>query len=221
MDILQVTQNDAVCKMSGAFKTTPIIPLHYLIAIPPITLTLSKLTDDFHLCIQHLLPFTLICTITTFNPAADWHLSLNPPTSLTHLIPNSFPPFTFPSPLYKSIWTYPWVHNNTVITLSHKSKEATKELIHTPPYDTFHLFVQLLTIPSPPFAASFLLFQGQMLVHHSATRDSSQPCMLLAALYKGLTYNSLSNYVHIFLLDLSLTQYFFHSYKYTIPFSFT
>jgi len=34
MDILQVAQNDAVRKMSGAFKTTPIVPLHYLMAIP-------------------------------------------------------------------------------------------------------------------------------------------------------------------------------------------
>jgi len=59
INILQVAQNDTVRKMSGTFKTTPIVPLHYLMAIHPINLTLSKLTDLFYLCIQHLLPFTL------------------------------------------------------------------------------------------------------------------------------------------------------------------
>jgi len=45
MDILQVAQNDAVRKMSGAFKTTPIVPLHYLMAIPPLPLPyLNSLT---------------------------------------------------------------------------------------------------------------------------------------------------------------------------------
>ena len=71
LDILQVAQNDAVQKMSSAFKTTPIIPLHYLIAIPPISLTITKLTSVFCLWIQHLPPSSLICTITTFNPATD------------------------------------------------------------------------------------------------------------------------------------------------------
>ena len=127
-------------------------------AIPPISLTLSKLTDVFRLRIQRLPPSTLIRTLTTCNPTADWHLSLNPPTPLTRLLPDRFPPFNFPSPTYKSIWTHPQVRDNTVIALSHESKEATKTLIRTPPYDTFHLFVCLLTIPSPPFAASFLLF---------------------------------------------------------------
>jgi len=102
LDILQVAQNDAVRKMSGAFKTTPIVPLHYLMAIPPLPLTITKLTDVFRLRIQRLPPTHLLHTITTFNPAADWHLSLNPPTSLTRLLPVSFPPFIYPSPTYES-----------------------------------------------------------------------------------------------------------------------
>jgi len=187
-----------------------------LAPVPPISLTLTKLTDVFRLCIQHLPPFTLIRTITTFNPAADWHLSLNPPTSLTCLLPDSFPPFTFPSPTYKSTWTHPQVRDNTVIALSRESKEATKTLICTPAYDTFHLFVCILTIPSPPFAASFLLFQGQTLVHHGAMRDSSRPHVLFAAICQGLTYNSLSNHVHIFLPDLSLSSYLLCSHKHTL-----
>jgi len=88
-------------------------------------------------------------------------------------------------------------------------------LIRIPSYDTFHLFVRLLTIPSPPFAASFLLFQGQTLVHHGAMRDSSRPRALFAAVCQGLTYAPLSNHVRIFLPDLSLSNYLFRLHKHS------
>jgi len=215
LDILQVAQNDAVHKMSGAFKTTPIVPLHYLMAIPPIPLTISKLTSIFRLRIQQLPPSTLIRTITTYNPAADWHLSLHPSTCLSRLLPDCFPPFFYPSPTYESFWTHPQVCDNTVIALSRESKEATKTIIKQPPYDTFHLFICILTIPSPPFAASFLLFKGQTLVHHGATRDADRLRTLLMALCNGLTYASLSNHVQIFLPDLSLKPYLFRSHKHS------
>ena len=42
-DILQVAQNNAVRRISGGFKTTPIRPLHNLTCILPISLTLTKL----------------------------------------------------------------------------------------------------------------------------------------------------------------------------------
>jgi len=216
LDILQVAQNDAVRQMSSAFKTTPVIPLHYLLAIPPLPLTIIKLTDVFRLCIQHLPPSHLIRTITTFNPTADWHLSLQPPTCLTRLLPDSFPPFIYPSPTYKSMWTHPQVWDNTIFKISPATKEATKHLIKQPSYDTFHLFVQLLTIPSPPFAASFLLFKGQTLVHSGVARDSSRVRTLFLALCQGLTYASLSNHVCIFLLDLSLQPYLFCSHKHPL-----
>ena len=202
--------------MSGAFKTTPIVPLHYLMAIPPLSLTIAKLTAVFRLRIQRLPPSTLIHTITTYNPTADWHLTLNPPTCLTRLLPDSFPPFIYPSPTYESFWTHPQVHDNTVIALSRESKEATKTIIKQPSYNTFHLFVRLLTIPSPPFAASFLLFKGQTLVHHSATWDAEHPCALLLALCNGLMYTHLSNHIHIFLLDLSLRPYLFRLHKHPL-----
>jgi len=216
LDILQVAQNNPVHKMSGAFKTTPIVPLHYLMAIPPIPLTISKLTSVFRLRIQCLPPSTLIRTLTTYNPAVDWHLSLNPSTCLSQLLPDSFPPFFYLSPTYESFWTYPQVCDNTVIALSRKSKEATKTLIKQLSYDTFHLFVHILTIPSPPFAASFLLFKGQTLVHHGVTRDADRLCALLMALCNGLMYASLSNHIRIFLPDLSLKPYLFRSHKHPL-----
>ena len=216
LDILQVAQNDMVRKMSGAFKTTPVVPLHYLMAIPPIPLTIKKLTSSFRLRISRLPPFSLIRTITTFNPAADWHLSLRPPTALTRLLPDVFPTFYLPSPIHTSYWTHPQVRDNTVIALSRESKEATKFIINQPPYHTFHLFIRVLTIPSPPFAASFLLFKGQTLVHSGATRDCVRLRALFQALCTGLTYASLSNHVRIFIPDLSLSPYLFRSHKHPL-----
>ena len=216
LDILQVAQNDMVRKMSGAFKTTPIVPLHYMMAIPPLPLTIKKLTSVYRLHIQRLLPSSLIRTITLANPSADWHLSLNPPTALTRLLPDSFLPFFLPKPLYDTHWSHPQFRDHSAYTLTAETKQATKLLISIPSPDIFHLFIRILTIPSPPFAASFLLFRGQTLVHSGATSDPSRLRALFSALCNGLTYASLSNHVRIFLLDLSLSPYLFHFHKHPL-----
>jgi len=49
INTLQIAQNDVVRKMSGCFKTMPIIPLYYIVAIPPFSYTLKKLTTTFTL----------------------------------------------------------------------------------------------------------------------------------------------------------------------------
>ena len=216
LDILQIAQNDMVRKMSGAFKTTPIIPLHYMMAIPPLPLTIKKLTTVFRLRIQRLPPSTLIRTITYSNPAADWHLSLNPPTALTRLLPEFFPPFFLPAPTYNSHWIHPQFRDHSAYKLTAETKEATKILISQPSPDAFHLFIRVLTIPSPPFAASFLLFRGQTLVHSGAASNPSRLRALFLALCNGLTYASLSSHVHIFLPDLSLSPYLFHFHKHPL-----
>ena len=216
LDILQVAQNDMVRKMSGAFKTTPIVPLHYLMAIPPLPLSIKKLTAVFRLHIQRLPPYTLIRTITSSNPAADWHLSLNPPTALTRLLPDFFPQFFLPAPTYDNLWTHPQFRDHSAYKLTAETKEATKLLISQPPPDIFHLFIRVLTIPSPPFAASYLLFRGQTLVHSGAASDTSRLRALFLALCNGLTYASLSSHVRIFLLDLFLSPYLFHFHKHPL-----
>ena len=216
LNILQVAQNDMVHKMSGAFKMTPIVPLHYMMAIPPLPLTITKLTLNFRLHLQRLPPSTLLCTITLSNPAADWHLSLNPPTALTRLLPDAYPTFFFPAPLYDTTWTHPQFCDHLAYKLTSDTKEATKLLILQPPPHTFHLFIHILMIPSPPFAASFLLFKGQTLVHSGAVWDPSCLRALFMALCNGLTYASLSNHIHIFLPDLSLSPYLFLFHKHPL-----
>ena len=89
-------------------------------------------------------------------------------------------------------------------------------LISQPPPNVFHLFIHILTILSPPFAASFLLFKGQTLVHSGAVRDPSCLHALFMALCNGLTYAFLSNHVCIFLPDLSLSPYLFQFHKHPL-----
>ena len=216
LDILQVAQNDMVRKMSRAFKTTPIVPLHYMMAIPPLPLSIKKLTAVFRLRVQRLPPSTLICTITLTNLSADWHLSLNLPTALTRLLPDFFPPFYLPKPLYDTNWSHPQFRDHSAYKLTTETKEATKLLISQPPSNIFHLFIRILTIPSPPFAASYLLFRGQTLVHSGVTCDPLHLCTLFSALCEGLTYASLSNHICIFLLDLSLSPYLFQFHKHPL-----
>jgi len=217
LKILQTAQNDMVRKMSRAFKTTPITPLHYLVAIPPISLTIKKLSDTFTLRIQCLPPFTLLCTLPSSHPkAAFWHPSFISNTTLMQLLPLTFPPFTFPSPPSAHTWSHPQICNNTAIKINRKSKESTEHLIHTPEYNTFHLFVHVLTTPSPPFSSCFLLFHGQTLIYKGVTCNASRPHALFSALCEGLTYAHLSNHVRIFLPDLSLTNYLFHMHKHSL-----
>jgi len=162
---------------------------------------------------------------TLHNPAADCIspsllLYCSPETCLTHLLPSSFPPFSFPSHPSSHAWTHPQVRDNAVIKpcikLSRESKEATKSIITNIPYDTFHLFLKILTIPSPPFSAAFLLYRGPNLVLSGASRDSSRPGALMSALCQGLTYAPLSNHICIFLPDLTLSNYLFHTSKHAL-----
>ena len=91
---LQVAQNDAICKISGCFHTTPILPLHHLLAIPPIHFTLTKLHDSFNDRLARLPPNVQIRTIPYHNPAACWPAHISFSTSLTRLPFFSVPPIS-------------------------------------------------------------------------------------------------------------------------------
>ena len=138
LETLQVAQNILVHKMSSCFKTMPVTPLHYLMAIPPIANTIKKLTSTFTLRLQCLPPSTLLHTLLHHNPSTNWHPSLCPPTALTRILPNSFPPFYFPSHPSTPSWSYPRVCDNTIIKINCKTQDSTKLLISQPGHNTFH-----------------------------------------------------------------------------------
>ena len=91
---LQVAQNDAARKISGCFRTTPTLPLHHLLAIPPIHFTLTKLRDSFNDRLARLPPTVQLRSIPYHNPAACWPPHVSFSTSLTRLPFFSTPPIS-------------------------------------------------------------------------------------------------------------------------------
>jgi hypothetical protein len=86
ISVLQVVQNDALRKMGGCFKMTPIDPLHNLMAIPPIEFTARKLVRSSGDRISRLPPTHLVRTIITHNPALSALGPVTPPTTLRRLL---------------------------------------------------------------------------------------------------------------------------------------
>jgi len=87
-----VAQNDAIRKISGCFRTTPTLPLHHLLAIPPIRFTLTKLCDSFDDRLACLPPTVQLHTIPYHNLAACWPAHISISTLLTRLPFFSAPP---------------------------------------------------------------------------------------------------------------------------------
>ena len=90
-----------------------------------------------------------------------------------------------------------------------------KTIIQQPPSDTFHLYVQILTTPSPPFTGSFLLYKGERLVLSGTVSDLSKTRGLLRALLLGLTYNYFSHHIRIFLPNPAISGLIFRTSKHS------
>jgi hypothetical protein len=101
ISVLQVAQNDALRKMSGCFRTTPIDPLHNLLAIPPMEYTARKLVRSYSDRLARLPPTHLVHTILSHNPASAAYTPSTPSTALTrlHAASPASPPFTLPPPV--------------------------------------------------------------------------------------------------------------------------
>lgn len=101
---LQVAQNVMIRKLSGAFKKTiPVEPLHYLMAILPSSLYVTKLLFPYKDRVRRLPPFAQLRTLLHTNPAAYWRLSLQPETALSCILPSD----TIPPPFYHTIPPFP------------------------------------------------------------------------------------------------------------------
>ena len=106
LHILQVAQNDAVRKLSGTFKTTPIEPLHNMVAIPPIKYLVPKLRLQATNRISRLPHSHRLLTLTSNDPTRFHPPFITVPTPLTTLLPASLPPFFLPS---HRMWSHPQV----------------------------------------------------------------------------------------------------------------
>jgi len=152
--ILQVAQNVAVRKISGTFRTTPIEPLHNMLAIPPIRFTIAKYREAFTIRLSKLPPSALLCTITSHDPSAFYIPPTPIPTPLTSLLPTSFLPFCIPTGL---TWSHPRVHSTLHLPATPTRTETIIALANNPPSD--HNTIHVYPIPHPDhFVAAFLTF---------------------------------------------------------------
>ena len=157
---LQVAQNEAVHHISGSFCTTPINPLHNMLAIPPIWFTVTKYHAAFSARLSQLPPTTNLYTITTVDQSAFFAPPTPIPTPLTSLLPSSFPVFHIPTRL---TWSHPQVHNALTLPKSKPCADTIAHLANQPPpgYTCVHIY----PLPHPEHsAAAFLSFIDGTLV---------------------------------------------------------
>ncbi len=161
LHMAQVAQNDALRCIAGCFWTTPVEPLHHLLAIPPIHYTLCKLHASYGDQLTHLPPKHALCTIVQANIAALWLASLCIPSLLLLLTPAIFPLYYAAALPYVWTWVNPWVSLLFSSPPSLMMQEHTRTLIQSP--SGLCLLVQLIP-HSDLFISSFLLFRGLALV---------------------------------------------------------
>jgi len=154
VNILQVAQNQAVWKISGTFCTNPVEPLYHMLAILPIRFTIAKYQEAFTARLSHLPPTAYLCTIVVHDPAVLFALHTPIPTSLTSLLPTSFPVFCIPTGL---MWTHEHVLNNLSSPRTTAHTQAIADIANKPPLS--HMSVHVYPIPHPDhFIAAFLTF---------------------------------------------------------------
>ena len=149
---LQVAQNDTVRHISGSFRTTPVEPLHNMLAIPPIHFTITKYRTVFTTCLSCLPPTANLRTITSVDQTAFFTPPVPIPTPLTSLLPSSFPVFHIPTGL---TWSHPRVHNALTLPKLKPHADTIAQLANQPPagYTCIHIY----PLPHPEHAAAAFL----------------------------------------------------------------
>jgi Reverse transcriptase (RNA-dependent DNA polymerase)/Endonuclease-reverse transcriptase len=181
----QVAQNDAIRRIAGCFRTTPIDPLHHLLAIPPLPYTLEKLHGSYSDRLARL-PFThALRVLATTNTAAHWSADLAIPSSLMTLLPTSFHAVGTPAPPYARSWTHPRVRPPSATPPSAAQKSFARNLLRRLPPSGLTLIIRLLPHPDS-FISAFLLYNDGRLVYQGWRQDKSGTGALLKSLVAGL-----------------------------------
>ena len=175
IQILQVAQNDAVRQISGTFRTTPVEPLHNMLAIPPIKFTIAKYRVAFTTHISHLPPTAKLCTIISSDPTNYYVPPIPIPTPLTSLLPTSYPVYCIPSNI---TWTHNNVHNGLLSPKTDARTVTILQIANNTPVN--HTAIHVYPVPHPDhFIATFLTFQDGSLIERGFR--SSSDCVTAVA----------------------------------------
>ena len=183
--LAQVAQNDALRRISGCFRTTPVDPLPHLLAILPIQFTLGQLVGSFQDRLLRLPPSHLLRHYASHNPDALWSKT-DIPTSLLRLLPSTpFPPYTCPRLPGLRQWSHP--HFTLSPDTSPQSNIETRARLHTAA--DLCLFVLIHPTADTPLGF-YALFHGHehRPVYWGLERGSDIPTALWKALLTGMSH---------------------------------
>ena len=219
LNIFQVAQNDAVRKISGCFRTTPIEPLHLLVGIPPISFTLQKLRETFGERLLRLPPSSPLHTLRSFNPLASWSADYLPRSTLTLFPPIISSSFSFPNAPYAQHESWDRLTLSYVRPEKDARDQARHLLLH-PPSTTLSIIIRLLPIPSPPFISSFCVRHGERVVVSGWHSGADVVRALFESLVSGLEASHAFGHILIFIPNKSLLRYLLDFSKHRfLPFS--
>ena len=189
--------------MSGTFKTTPLRPLHNLVRILPISLTLTKLRGSYADRLVRLPSNVLPHTLLLQNRVVFWpnfFSCLTPLSSLLEVLPTQLT-FTFPAHPSQPVWVHPQCRNLALANPTEEYNLAVRTLIRAqPPTFNFYLYIFNLSVPHPDglFSAGSLLFKRGVLWASGWESDRDQRASMFLALRAGPRYD-LFGLVSVFL----------------------
>jgi endonuclease/exonuclease/phosphatase family metal-dependent hydrolase len=184
---LQVAQNDGLRKIAGAFRTTPIDPLHNLLAIPPISLTLRRLVLSYSDRLATLPPTHLIRTILDVNPAANAWSPFRPPSTLRRILRDNqrVSTFTLPLPTYDNSLVHDRITPLPTSRSDASYARRTRDLISHPHSDTYSLFITEHDA-NDFFHTAWSVFRGLTPMTGGAVCEHSRMTAILAASAMGI-----------------------------------
>jgi hypothetical protein len=182
---LQVAQNDALRKMSGCFRTTPVDPLHSLLAIPPIDYTIRKLVRSYGDRLQRSPPTHLLLTILSHNPAAIAWNPRQPTSTLRRILrdaPRVQPTFTLPSAPYDTHLSHTRLTPPPTSRLTAADHVHTRQMINHPKTSSINLYLYELPVNENAFITAWVLYDRFTLQHHGTASHGTRTGSLLHAL---------------------------------------
>ena len=185
IQMARVAQNDALCRISGCFRTTPVDPLPHLLAILPIQYTLEQLTGSFSDCLLRLPPSHALRSLTSSNPDALWP-QFPIPTSLSRLMPpGTFPLYTPPRHPSAPSWSHPFL--DIVTSFTPEENITTRERLHNS--TGLRLFILTRATPDSP-TGFYALFHdlAERPVYSGLLRGHTVTDALWKSLLAGLSH---------------------------------
>ena len=185
----QVAQNDAIRWVAGCFHTTLVNPLHHLLAILPICYTLEKLNRSFLDRLLRLPPIHALRTLMSANMAALWDSSFTIPTTLSSLLPASFPTYVLLAPPFAAPWSHCQVSHLFTAPPPLPLRTSTHNLLCLGRRLGLYLLISLYPHPNH-FIACFVLLCDGRLEESGWHRGRAGTEALLLALVDGLCHVS-------------------------------